>query len=146
MEKNAIQTTLEKHNLRKTAARAEILQLFYNEAPAVSHSDLEVALLNRFDRVTIYRTLNSFEEKGIIHKVFDSSGIGKYALCHQNCSEEEHHDEHVHFNCTNCGNTYCLESAEIPKISIPEKFKAKSFYLIAEGICATCSEKTDFLN
>lgn len=140
MENNNIKDILEKHNLRKTAARVEILQLFFNESQAVSHSNLEAVLLNKFDRVTIYRTLNSFEEKGIIHKVFDSSGIGKYALCHHNCSEKEHHDEHVHFNCTECGNTYCIESAQIPKVKIPEKYKAKSLYLIAEGVCSTCSD------
>lgn len=140
MEYNDIKGVLEKHNLRKTPARIEILQLFLKEAQAVSHSDLEDALLNKFDRVTIYRTLNSFEEKGIVHRVFDSSGIGKYALCHQNCSEKAHHDEHVHFNCTECGNTYCIEDTEIPSIAIPEKYKTKSVYLIAEGICSTCSD------
>lgn len=140
MENNKIKSVLENHNLRKTPARIEILQLFLKESQAVSHGDLEDVLLNKFDRVTIYRTLNSFEEKGIIHKVFDSSGVAKYALCNHNCSEKEHHDEHVHFNCTACGNTYCIEETQIPSISIPEKYKARSLYLIAEGICSTCSE------
>ncbi len=140
MEQNDIRKVLEAHNLRKTPARIEILQLFLKESQAVSHSHLEDALLNKFDRVTIYRTLNSFEEKGIIHKVFDSSGVGKYALCSHKCSETAHHDEHVHFNCTECGNTYCIESTKIPTISIPENYKPKSLYLIAEGICSGCSE------
>lgn len=139
MDNDNVKDVLETHNLRKTTARIEILELFLKKPQAVSHSNLEAILLNKFDRVTIYRTLNSFEEKGIIHKIFDSSGIAKYALCHHNCTEEAHHDEHVHFNCTECGNTFCIESARIPEITIPEKYKAISVYLIAEGICDTCS-------
>ena len=66
---------------------------------ATSQPDLE-SLMNDVDRVTLYRILNVFEEKGIIHKVFDLNGTANYAICTSNCQEHRHHDEHLHFNCT----------------------------------------------
>lgn len=130
---------LTRHNLRKTEARKEILRLLFKEGVAVSHADLETALINKTDRVTIYRTLSAFEEKGVIHRVIDGSGVYKYALCHTDCDEKGHYDEHVHFNCTQCGNTYCIENATIPEVRIPGNFKPRNFHLFAEGICDTCA-------
>jgi len=139
MSEDQIIKTLENHKLRKTQARVEILNLFFAENQALSHGGLESVIDNKIDRVTIYRTLNSFEEKGLLHKVFDSSGVVKYALCHKNCSDKAHFDEHIHFNCTVCGNTYCMDDTKIPQVSIPSGFKANSLYLIAEGVCSDCN-------
>ena len=47
-----------------------------------------------FDRVTLYRLLNSFEEKGLIHKVFDANGDIFYAKC-QVCKDHNHQDDHI---------------------------------------------------
>lgn len=139
LEAHKFKKLLEEHNLRKTPARVAILKLFHDKHHAISHSHIKDKLLNTFDRVTIYRTLNSFEEKGLVHKVFDESGIGKYALCQKNCTEHEHHDDHVHFSCTRCGNIYCINELQIPKVTIPSSFKTKNIYLIAEGICKNCA-------
>ncbi|TAH16433.1 MAG: transcriptional repressor, partial [Runella slithyformis] len=35
---------------------------------------MEELLPNLYDRVTIYRTLKTFVEKGIVHKVLDEDG------------------------------------------------------------------------
>lgn len=139
LHENKYKAILEQHNLRKTFARVEILKSFYNKPYAISHGNLETMLSNKLDRVTIYRTLSSFEEKGLVHKVYAGSGAAKYALCSKNCTEYEHHDDHVHFSCIKCGNTYCIENIQIPPITIPEKYKTKNLYLIAEGICSTCT-------
>lgn len=134
-----IKELLEKHKLKKTTTRMDILRLYLSQSHALSHSDLEQALGSDFDRVTLYRTLHTFEEKGIIHKVPDDSGATKYALCAEACSEHHHHDEHIHFSCTKCGNTYCLDHYPIPKIQLPEEFKTESLHLYAKGICRKCA-------
>ncbi|GAA3960268.1 hypothetical protein GCM10022210_04920 [Mucilaginibacter dorajii] len=107
---------------------------------ATSQPDLE-SVMNDIDRVTLYRILSAFEEKGIIHKVFDLNGTANYALCTSNCDEGHHHDEHLHFNCTQCKNVYCLNDLQLPAINLPVGFVPQAFTLYATGLCPKCSKK-----
>lgn len=125
------------HKLRVTDCRVEIIRQFLDKQVALAHADLEDTLNNKFDRVTIYRTLKTFLDKDLIHKVLDDSGATKYALC----SHEDHHDhshEHVHFKCEICGETTCLESIRLPAIKLPAGFIKKEMNLLVQGICEKC--------
>lgn len=51
-----------------TDSRMQILDLFYNNEGALAHADIEKKTGDAIDRVTIYRTLQTFEEKGIDRK------------------------------------------------------------------------------
>ena len=134
-----IDERLEKHNLRKTNMRREVLRLFLDaEGKALANRDIEQALDNP-DRITLYRTLKSFEDKGLVHLAVDSSGTTKYALCSDNCTTHEHKDEHAHFHCNNCGQTLCLAHEIVPVVNVPEGFQIEKSYLVLEGICADCT-------
>jgi len=128
---------LEKHQLRKTKIRLEILQLFGQKQYALSQNDIEENLQN-FDRVTVYRTLKSFEEQGIIHRIIDEAGISKFAVC-ANCQVHHHHDRHIHLSCVQCGNTFCLDQS-IPPIQAPKGYTFLEYTLLAKGICINCKE------
>lgn len=133
---------LSKHQLRHTDCRLETLSVFISKNFAISHNDLEEILVPAFDRVTLYRTLKTFLEKGIIHKVLDDEGTPKYALCSPHfCSTDEHRHNHVHFKCFTCGKTQCLDTTIIPEISLPKGFVAKDFNLLIQGFCNACSVK-----
>lgn len=134
-----IQEILSTHGLRNTAAREAVYKAFHTDNIALSHSDIESSLKDEFDRVTIYRTLASFLEKGIIHKVLDDSEASKYALCVHNCSEDHHHDNHVHFKCNKCGSSECLQEVKIPHLSLPKGYLVTESNLLIEGICKKCS-------
>jgi Fur family ferric uptake transcriptional regulator len=133
-----VQNMLEKHGLRHTDSRVAVLEIFQKYTFALSHSDLEESLAGRFDRVTLYRTLKTFLEKGIIHKVLDDEGTPKYALCSHQCDDHVHHHNHVHFKCETCGHTQCLDDVIIPAVSLPKGFEAKEFNLLIQGSCDTC--------
>src|ERR1700758_394448 len=124
---------LEKHHLKKTGPRLKVLSMLSAKKVATSQPDLE-SVMDDIDRVTLYRILSAFEEKGIIHKVFDLNGTANYAMCSSDCGENHHHDEHLHFNCTSCNNVYCLDELEIPDLHLP-----KGFTLYATGLCPKCS-------
>ncbi len=130
---------LKKHQLRHTECREEVLNVFENSETALSHGDLEDQVNHKFDRVTIYRTLKTFLEKGLLHKILDSDGSTRYALCnHDQCSQKEHHHDHVHFKCNQCGNTTCLESVHIPEISLPNGYLRAEINMLVQGQCPTC--------
>lgn len=129
------------NGLRKTAVRQGILEVFLDSDMAISQQHIEHKLENNFekvDRITVYRTLKTFEQKGIIHKAIDGTPTPKYALCADDCTEHEHHDTHAHFHCDDCGKTYCIEEVEAPKIKAPKGFKVKSTHLVIHGICSDC--------
>ncbi|MBK9794680.1 MAG: transcriptional repressor [Sphingobacteriales bacterium] len=130
---------LKHHDLRITQVRLEVLQFFQSNKNALTHADLEAYFAKKFDRVTIYRTLTSFLENGLLHKIPDDSGIAKYALCHHEGTEHTHDDHHVHFKCKKCAKIECLHTLEIPKLQLPRKYKMENANLLIEGICAVCN-------
>lgn len=134
-----VKDTLKQHQLRNTTCREEVINLFATRGVALSHSDLESTLGEMFDRVTLYRTLKTFVEKGILHKVLDDNGL-RYALCKQECSTHGHQHDHVHFKCVNCGETNCLEHTHIPAFPLPDGYKAQEINLLIQGICPQCTQ------
>lgn len=126
-------------NMSVTDSRRQILDLFLeNRGEALKHGDIEKKLDN-LDRVTIYRTLQTFTEKGIIHSIPGSDGTAKYALCHGHCSEGHHHDNHVHFQCRECGSTQCLDDVTIPFVKLPQGFLSERIEMVITGYCNLCS-------
>ena len=75
--------------------------LFLEQTGALAHGDIEKKAGEKFDRVTVYRTLQTFVEKGIIHTIPTADNSIRYALCKDDCAEGHHHDHHIHFVCTN---------------------------------------------
>jgi len=126
------------HHLRSTSSRAAILSLFLQNDCALSYSDIEKRIADSYDRVTVYRTLKTFLDSGVIHKVLDDGGSLKYALCDIACTSKDHHHEHVHFKCVSCGETNCLEQVGIPTIQLPVGYSATEFNLLIQGVCDKC--------
>lgn len=129
---------LKRHNLRVTPIRVDVLEYFRSAGRALSHADLEQHFTKDYDRVTIYRTLNTFLDSGLLHKIPDDSGSAKYALCHDDCGTHHHVDDHVHFKCTACGNIECLHDSHIPSVGVPSGYRIQSSNLLLEGVCPRC--------
>ncbi|MBX7242159.1 MAG: transcriptional repressor [Bacteroidia bacterium] len=135
-----IRKLLNKHALRHTESRVEILQLLAEQGSALSQPEIEKAV-NTCDRVTIYRTLSTCLEKGIIHKVLDDSGLMKYAICKEEVCDEKHYHshDHVHFKCNTCGDTTCIEEVHVAPFVLPRGFIVKEVNVLIQGICMKCN-------
>ena len=138
-----MQTNLEKilrdKSLSVTDGRKKILELFVWNNGALAHSDIEKKTGEKFDRVTIYRTLQTFLEKGIVHTIPTDDNTIMYALCKDGCAEHHHHDDHIHFVCTKCGKTECLNEVHVPGINIPAGYLTKETQVVIKGLCKDCS-------
>lgn len=132
-----IQTILKANKLRVTPIRKSLLDLFISSQTALSNQDIEDRLTD-VDRITLYRTLKAFQEKGIIHRALDGTDIAKYAACNSGCSVHAHHDEHLHFHCSQCDNTFCVDEIPVPKLQMPEGFTAQKTSIVVDGICENC--------
>jgi Fur family ferric uptake transcriptional regulator len=135
---NGIKEILKRNQLSVTASREKILHLFLEGTGALAHGDIEKKAGEKFDRVTVYRTLQIFVEKGIIHTIPTADNSIRYALCKDNCEEGHHHDHHVHFVCNICKNTYCLDDIVTPDIKLPKGYFSSHIEVVAEGICSKC--------
>lgn len=128
---------LKHHRLKKTPVRLQVLEEFLKADRALSKSDIERAF-DKLDRITLYRTLKSFEEKGLIHKAVDGSDKVKFALCHNGCTAHEHLDSHAHFHCNDCGRTFCMDDISAPEVKAPRGFTLGKTHLVLAGKCDTC--------
>jgi Fur family ferric uptake transcriptional regulator len=123
--------------INPTAMRLLIMDFLLKQQTAVRLSDIEKAL-EPADRITIYRTLKTFEENGLAHVIDDGTGSPKYALCLEDCNANQHHDMHVHFYCNICKETFCLPHSKIPVISLPQGFTSSELNLLVKGTCNKC--------
>jgi Fur family transcriptional regulator, ferric uptake regulator len=135
-----IQSVLKRNLLSVTESRSKILELFLQQNGALAHADIEKKSGASFDRVTVYRTLQTFVEKGIIHTIPTADNSILYALCKDACSEGHHYDHHVHFVCQQCSNTICLEDITVPEVKLPNGYQATQVEVVVNGVCKDCRE------
>lgn len=140
MSLDSLKEILKNHHLRVTDCRLHVMKCFIDQKAALSQGDLE-SKFKQYDRVTLYRTLNSFLDSGILHKIPNASGVATYGLCHNTCSPEQHHHNHIHFKCNTCGQMECLNDRSIPEVSVPSGYQIEGVNLIVDGVCAHCQEK-----
>lgn len=129
---------LKRNQLSVTDSRKKILELFLKSPGALAHADIEKSTGEVFDRVTVYRTLQTFTEKGIIHNIPTTDNSILYALCKHNCEAGHHHDNHVHFICTQCGKTICLDDVTVPEVKLPKGFTPEVSEMVVKGVCDDC--------
>ena len=131
---------LRRNSLSVTESRKKILNLFLNVQGALAHGDIERKAGEKFDRVTVYRTLQTFVEKGIIHTIPTTDNSVRYALCKDSCTEGHHHDNHVHFICLQCGTALCLEDIVVPEIKMRRGFSINEIEVVVKGTCLDCQQ------
>lgn len=133
-----INNQLKHRNIKPTAMRQLVLQVLTEQKTAISLPELEQKF-EKADKATLYRTLKTFEENKLIHSIDDGTGSVKYALCREAC-ECQPEDLHVHFLCTNCNQTFCLNDIPVPTINLPNSFSLESVNMVVKGICSNCKK------
>ncbi|MBK7884995.1 MAG: transcriptional repressor [Chitinophagaceae bacterium] len=129
---------LKKNGLSITEGRVKILNLFIKNDGALAHADIEKNTGAAFDRVTVYRTLQTFVDKGIVHHVPTTDNSILYALCKDDCEAGHHHDNHVHFICDQCNKTICLDEVIVPNVKLPKDFNSNRSEMVVHGVCGEC--------
>ncbi len=137
MDTVPLENILKKRDISPTTMRLLVLDHLLQQKSAISISGLE-QLFERSDRITLYRTLKTFEKKGLIHGIQEGT-LTKYALCDMTCPDNEHADAHLHYYCTACQETFCLPKIKIPQVNLPPGFRMKDLNLSASGLCSNCT-------
>jgi Fur family ferric uptake transcriptional regulator len=120
-----------------TVQRRNIFKLLLNEPPQ-SMQVLVKRAVGVADRATVYRTIELFEQLGIVHRL--NSGW-KYKIELADLFTGHHH----HFHCSNCGTIYTLTAnpmleTMIDSIVSKEGYSARGHSLEIYGLCTNCQK------
>ncbi|HEX7042658.1 MAG TPA: transcriptional repressor [Patescibacteria group bacterium] len=128
---------LQNVSLQVTPARIAAMQLFESHDSPLDAQYLINHLHNELgiDRVTVFRILNTFVEKGLIRKLEFGEGKARYEL-----NNKEHH----HLICKSCGSIEDISDCNIS--SLEKDIKKKKGFLVQQhsleffGICKNCQK------
>lgn len=133
--KTEIESKLINKNTKPTSMRILVYDFLATQESALSLSDIE-SQFYKADRITLYRTLKTFEENGIVHSIQENN-TSKYKLCQDDCNEIAHKDWHLHFYCKICKQTTCKENFVIPELT-NSSLRIDEVRFFAKGVCENC--------
>jgi len=124
-------------NLYLTRSRVAIVKVLLKTATPLTHDQIAVTMERKhLDKVTVYRTLSSLLEAGLVHKAYLDKRAWHFELA-GNCTNRQCHP---HFTCTNCGGTHCLTDMSVPMLKSPHKgFIISRQQVRLEGLCPACA-------
>ncbi len=135
---NKWETLLVEHGIRPTSNRITIVKTFVKMCYPLSLRELEEAI-GTIDKSILSRTIGLFREKGMLHTIEGNQGVLLYELCHSKDGHLHDNDQHVHFFCTSCGKTVCLNDVPVPDVAVPKGYAKQAVSCLVKGLCPTCS-------
>ncbi len=140
MTKN-IPEILKSKGLRITKVREAVLQVLINSGNPLSHQEIITRKKTaEFDRVTVYRTLETLQKLRLIHKIKGTDGVSRFGA-NENKASEKCSGDHIHFHCSVCNQMSCLPEQPLPWIKAPKGFEIHSKQLVVYGTCSKCTRK-----
>ena len=137
-----VSKALHKAGLRRTPVRGGVLEVLAKAARPLGAVEILDKLPPHTDAVTVYRTLNTFTAKSVIHRVRGEDRVWRYALGDPGAHAMHHHP---HFVCENCGRVECLKDAEIPAdfvrtLRVGPKYTVAYPEVVLHGTCPKCAK------
>ena len=134
---------LQKAGISKTSQRLAVLDILFKATTPLSVNAIRQALEteSNIDKVTVYRILSLFRQRGIIREIASAGGANYFEMA------TLENPLHPHFSCRNCGSFTCL--APLPFTQAPELILSKDDYSIdhieinISGLCACCRNATN---
>ncbi|HUS73580.1 MAG TPA: transcriptional repressor [Sedimentisphaerales bacterium] len=137
--KQKIENLLSSANLRRTGPRAAILNVLLEAGKPLTQDQIAASLGRAIpNKVTIYRTLESFCRAGLVHKAFMHKRAWHFELADK-CTESQCHP---HFTCKRCGVISCLVGLSVSIVEGMKKgFVIHRQQIRLEGLCPRCGGK-----
>lgn len=128
--------------LRATAARMQVLDAVDAAAHPLTHAELAALPgLAGLDEITLYRTLTTLGEAGLVHRVIGLDGVWRCAP--QPSGPGGCPGNHPHFLCTGCRRMSCLVDQPLPRVAVPPGAIVHGRQFVAHGLCAACAAPAD---
>ncbi len=136
---NTLITKLKERHVRLTQNRITIYKLLSKSKTAVSVSVIMKQSKILLDRISVYRTLRYFLQKGIVEIVPNNKGNAKYILASSDKKIIKNRDSKcAYFVCSSCHCTELILEPINIKLDLLTKHQVSKFSLILEGVCRNC--------
>jgi Fur family ferric uptake transcriptional regulator len=137
---NVIERLLRKSKLRRTPVRAGVLEVLARASRPLGAVEILEKLPPHTDAVTVYRTLNTYTQKKVCHRIRGEDRVWRYALGDPQATQAHHHP---HFVCETCGRVECLKQAEIPdnfvgSLGVGPRYTISYPEVVLHGTCPRC--------
>lgn len=134
---DAARALLVEHGLSVTSQRLAILRELGNVSTPISHPELAERLSDTgVDRVTVYRTLLTLTEAGLLVRTQLGDQVWRYGL--PATTSESNHGRHPHLVCTTCGIVRCLAAGAV--VLKGEAARSRVVDVQLRGRCTDCRE------
>jgi Fur family peroxide stress response transcriptional regulator len=128
------------HNLNITPQRVAIYQELIKSKNHPDSEDIFKKIKNTFSEIsldTVYRTLSTFAEIGLIHLVEGYGEAKRY---------DPDINNHHHFRCRQCNKIVDFHDESYNSLRVPrlfqKNFKVTNVKIILEGTCDECIKKS----
>ena len=139
MKSKVYEKTIRDCGLKVTRARLAVLAILDSATKPQSIDFIHQAAgkMGLLDRVTVYRTLESFHQAGLVERVRAGDRSRRYHL-----APKPGHPAHPHFYCSCCGKLECLPEGivRIDLKQLEKEYPARVDHLQInlEGFCPKC--------
>lgn len=139
MVKGTTETRLKDAGLRRTPVRVAVLKILDAAAAPVDAPTIVGRIGQPIDAVTVYRTLNTFTRKKLVHRVSSDTGW-RYAIGRPDAKPIH---QHPHFVCDECGGVECVKESSIPAnlltaLHLTPKYLVSYAEVVLHGLCPKC--------
>jgi Fur family transcriptional regulator, ferric uptake regulator len=126
--------------LRRTPMRIGVLDILTKEKQTLTAPQILERLAEGSDTVTLYRTLQTFTEKKLVHRVRGDDQAWRYGM---GDSRHSTRHGHAHFVCEDCGTVECLDESPTPQpprtqTKIPSGYRVAYSEVVVHGTCSDC--------
>lgn len=126
--------------LRRTPVRVGVLKVLSAAPRPLDVPGILGKLPDQTDAVTVYRTLNTFTRKKLVHRVRGEDRSWLYAAGRPDDTPAH---QHPHFVCDDCGKVECLNQASIPgtfvrQLGVGDAYAVTYPEVVLHGLCPKC--------
>jgi Fe2+ or Zn2+ uptake regulation protein len=129
----------EERGMRWTVQRQLVLQIILERAGHLTVDDVYAEVAKTFpsvNRSTIYRTMETLSEMGLLVEMHGGGNLRRYELVHAN--------PHYHATCTKCGGEIEVANEVVDKLlaDIWQQFhlQLKLEHFLGMGLCSICHQ------
>ncbi len=127
-----VSRVLKDAGVRRSQSRLDVLSLLMGAEAALSHTDLMDALPVGTDRVTVYRTLQTLQDAGLVHMVNTHERGARFA------ASVRLPGQHAHLLCNDCGQVACVEEPAAVPLKEKKGWRIRRRQTVYYGTCPQC--------
>jgi len=138
-EEHTIIATLKSLGINITRCRIDVFKMFYHHNKALPTSFINKYFSGSIHRISVYRALKTFIQKGILLRIPGKDGEINYIFCHNKKNGTVTDKTQVaYFLCTSCEQMIMLSDPIFQRFKLPGNIKVNHCYFFMEGVCKSC--------